>query len=114
VRPGPVGLELARTWFAVDRGCAGSLVDHGAHGVVGRQLDHPEDVQGQVGALAGDVDQVGFEPALGHVGLIVGVVVDPGHGHGDAVADNVPGEAPFAAGDPDPAVHDPPGSGVGD
>src|ERR1700761_8809820 len=114
VRPGPVGLELARTGFAVDLGGAGPFVDHGAQGVVRGQLDHPEHVQGQVGGLAGDVDEVRLEPTLGHVGLVVGVVLDPGHRDGDPVADDVTGETPFAAGDPNPAVHDPAGLGVGD
>src|ERR1700761_2500419 len=111
---GPVGLERARAGFAVDLGGTGALVDDRAHRVVGGQPDHAEDVQGQVGGLAGNVDQVGFKTALGHVGLVVGVVVDTGHGDGDAVADGVAGGAPFAAGDPDPAVHDPAGLGVGD
>src|ERR1700759_493923 len=114
VGAGPVGLELARTGLTVDLGGPGALVDHGAHRVVGGELDHPEHVQAQVGGLPGDIDEVGLQPPLGHIGVVVGVVVDAGHGDGDPVTDDVAGEAPFAAGDPDPAVHDPAGLGVGD
>ena len=88
-------------WIWIARGEWGRLVDDA---VPSGQPDHAVDVEDHVRRLPGDVHDVGLEPALGHVVVVVGVVPDVRDGDRRAVPDDIPGVACSAGIDGEPGA----------
>src|SRR5580658_4666520 len=97
-------LELPRTLFAVNDGAAGAFANNRLQPIVGRQLDHTEDVELKLGLCTGDVGQSRPQPTLAHLFVVVGAVVDVTHRVRRSIAHDVAGETPLALGDPNPTI----------
>src|ERR1700758_3142763 len=97
-------LELSGAVFTVDDGSAGPFANHRLQPIVRRQLDHPEDIQLQLGSRTGDVREGRAQSTLAHLFTVFGVVVDVADWVGDPVADDVAGKTPLALGDPYPSI----------